>query len=78
MTVWVGSAGIPTGKLCSIQQGSVHCYGHDGGFGIGVFALYEDSKGNLWAGVKDGLWRWNLVPRNSIRYPVSGRYTSAS
>jgi ligand-binding sensor domain-containing protein len=20
--------------------------------------LYEDSKGNLWAGVKDGLWRW--------------------
>ena len=57
--VWVGSAGIPTGKLCSIHQGSVHCYSPDGGFGIGVFALYEDSKGNLWAGVKDGLWRWN-------------------
>jgi len=67
--VWVGSAGIPTGKLCSIHKGSVHCYSPDGGFGIGVFAFYEDRKGNLWAGVKDGLWRWNHGPPKFYSLP---------
>src|SRR5215469_2784014 len=57
-TVWVGGVGAPIGILCAIHKGSVHCYGDDGGLGLGVFALHEDFNGNLWAGVKDGLWRW--------------------
>jgi PAS domain S-box-containing protein len=63
-TVWVGGATSP-GKLCAIRSGRVHCYGDDGRFGIGVLSLYEDSKGNLWAGVVDGLWRWK---RGSPRF----------
>jgi len=31
--------------------------------------LYEDSKGNLWAGVVDGLWRWKPGPAKF--YPLS-------
>jgi len=57
-TVWAGGVGIPNGRLCAIQTGGVHCYGEDGTFGPGVVGLYEDKKGNLWVGVKDGLWRW--------------------
>ena len=57
-TIWVGSLGAPTGKLCAIQSASVHCFGDDGRFGQGVLGLYEDSKGHLWAGVPNGLWRW--------------------
>src|SRR6266851_1474124 len=57
-TVWVGGVGVPVGKLCAIHKGSVHCFGDDGRLGHGVFGLYEDSRGNLWAGVIDGLWRW--------------------
>jgi signal transduction histidine kinase/ligand-binding sensor domain-containing protein len=67
--VWVGSTGIPAGKLCSILKGSVHCYSPDGGFGMGVFALYEDRKGNLWAGVKDGVWRWKPGPPKFYSLP---------
>jgi len=33
-----------------------------------VFGLYEDSKGNLWAGVTNGLWRWKPGPPRF--YPV--------
>jgi ligand-binding sensor domain-containing protein len=32
--------------------------------------LYEDRKGNLWAGVKDGLWRWKPGPPKF--YPLPG------
>jgi ligand-binding sensor domain-containing protein/signal transduction histidine kinase len=69
-TVWVGSSGIPAGKLCAIHSGSVHCYGDDGRLGIGVVGLYEDGKGNLWAGVVDGLWRWGPGPPKF--YPLAG------
>jgi signal transduction histidine kinase/ligand-binding sensor domain-containing protein len=34
-----------------------------------VFGLYEDSKGNLWVGVINGLWRWKPGPPRF--YPVS-------
>jgi signal transduction histidine kinase/ligand-binding sensor domain-containing protein len=57
-TIWVGGLGVPTGRLCAIQSGSVHCSGDDGRLGQGVLGLYEDGKGNLWAGVPNGLWRW--------------------
>src|SRR5262249_35520386 len=50
------------GRLCTIRKGSVQCYGEDGTFGRGAFNLFEDSKGNLWAGVKTGLWRWRPGP----------------
>src|SRR5262249_3598596 len=62
-TIWVAGFGqVPPGKLCAIRHGSVHCYGEDGSLGRGVVGLYEDSKGNLWAGVVNGLWRWKPGP----------------
>jgi ligand-binding sensor domain-containing protein len=61
-TVWAGGYGVPNGRLCAIHNGSVHCYGDDGSLGHGVLALYEDGKGNLWAAVMDGLWKWNPGP----------------
>src|SRR5271170_1719068 len=67
--IWVGSTGIPAGKLCAVHKGSVHCYSPDGGFGIGVFAFYEDSKGNLWAGVQTGVWRWKPGPPKFYSLP---------
>jgi signal transduction histidine kinase/ligand-binding sensor domain-containing protein len=57
-TVWAGAWGTPTGRLCAIEDGRVHCSGEDGGLGPGVFGLYEDKLGNLWAGLANGLWRW--------------------
>ncbi len=56
-TVWAGSFGIPTGRLCAIQAGRATCSeaAADGG---GAAGFYEDRKGNLWAGVPNGLWRW--------------------
>jgi ligand-binding sensor domain-containing protein/signal transduction histidine kinase len=67
--VWVSGAAVPVGKLCSIRNGSVQCFGEDGSFGRAVFNLYEDSKGNLWAGVKDGLWRWKPGPPKFFSVP---------
>lgn len=69
-TVWASGRSIPNGKLCAFQNGSVRCYGGDGAFGRGAFNLYEDSKGNLWAGVKDGVWRWR--PGTPDFYPLPG------
>ena len=68
-TVWVGGAGVSAGKLCGIHRGSVECYGADGGLGIGVLALYLDGKSNLWAGVKDGLWKWKPGPPKFYSLP---------
>ena len=36
----------------------------------GAFASYEDSKGNLWIGVSNGLWRWKPGPPEF--YPLAG------
>src|ERR1044071_5262668 len=72
--VWVGSAGIPTGKLCSVQNGDVKCHGEDGSLGRGVVGLFEDGKGNLWAGVENGLWRWKPGPPEF--YPLPGEADS--
>ncbi len=69
-TVWAGGVGVPTGRLCAIRNGSARCYGEDGKFDRGVVNLYEDGKGNLWAGVKDGLWRWKPDPPTF--YPLAG------
>ncbi len=60
--VWASAGAATGGKLCAIGNGSVQCYGGDGIFGAVVLNLYEDSKGNLWAGVLNGLWRWRPGP----------------
>jgi ligand-binding sensor domain-containing protein len=57
-TIWAGILGFPNGRLCSINNGSVHCDGEDGSLGTLISGLYEDRKGNLWVGGKIGLWRW--------------------
>src|SRR5215217_126051 len=69
-SVWASGLAVSAGKLCAIRNGSVQCFGDDGSLGRGAFNLYEDSKGNLWAGVKDGLWRWRLGPPKF--YPLAG------
>ena len=68
--IWAGGLGAPSGRLCAIQNGSVHCDGADGGLGFGVYGLDEDSKGNLWVGVLNGFWRWKPGPPRF--YPVAG------
>jgi signal transduction histidine kinase/ligand-binding sensor domain-containing protein len=63
-TVWVGGIAVPPapGKLCAIRSGWVNCFGNDGGLSDLVVGLYEDVKGNLWVGVRNGLWRWKPGP----------------
>src|SRR5215510_8301758 len=68
--VWASGAAVTSGRLCAIRTGNTQCYGDDGTFGRGAFNLYQDSKGNLWAGVKNGLWRWNPGPPKF--YPLAG------
>jgi signal transduction histidine kinase/ligand-binding sensor domain-containing protein len=68
--IWASGLNVLRGKLCAIRNGSVQCYGDDGVLGRGAFNLYEDSKGNLWAGVKNGLWRWKPGPPKF--YPLDG------
>jgi signal transduction histidine kinase/ligand-binding sensor domain-containing protein len=68
-TVWASGYAVTTGRLCAIRRGGVECDGDNGVLGRGVFNLYEDSKGNLWAGVKDGLWRWRPAPAKFYQLP---------
>ena len=69
-TIWVGQLAFPPpAKLCAIAHGSVKCYGEDGSLGRGVLGLFEDSKGSLWVGVKDGLWRWKPGPPQFFSLP---------
>ena len=69
-TVWAGTLGNPSGRLCAIRNDSVQCYGQDGRFGRTVLSLFEDSTGNLWAGTQTGLWRWG--PGRPMRYAMPG------
>ena len=69
-TIWVGGAGFPPpGRLCAIQNGKARCSGQDGSLATGVYKLFEDSKGNLWAGTNTGVWRWK--PGNAQFYPIA-------
>ncbi len=68
-TVWVGTYADPSGRLCAIRNDGTQCYGEDGTLGYGVFSLYEDSRGNLWAGATTGLWRWKPGPRRLYAGP---------
>ncbi len=70
-TIWATGNAIPSGAgiLCKIQHGSNQCYGKDGSLGQWVFALYEDSRANLWVGVPAGVWRWKPGPPTFYRAP---------
>ena len=75
-TIWAGGvmweAGLSQpGKLCAIKGGDVHCDGGDGTFSFGVTAAYEDSRGNLWLGAGNGLWRWRPGPPNHYELPAA-------
>jgi len=70
-TVWAGGLAFPPpGKLCAIQKGNVHCYGEDGSLDNGVRGMYEDRGGNLWVGLRDGVWHWRPDPPKF--YPAQG------
>jgi signal transduction histidine kinase/ligand-binding sensor domain-containing protein len=70
-TIWVGGLAFPPpGKLCAIQQGSIHCYGGDGALDNGVRGLHQDRAGNLWVGLRDGVWHWKPGPPKF--YPAQG------
>ncbi len=69
-TIWATGISITTGKLCAIKNSNVSCEGDDKVLGRGAFSLYEDSKGNLWAGLKNGLWRFRPGPPKF--YPLAG------
>jgi signal transduction histidine kinase/ligand-binding sensor domain-containing protein len=66
-TVWAGSVGIPTGRLCAIRAGRATC-SEEAAVGGGAAGFYEDRKGNLWTGVPNGLWKWK--PGEPEFYPV--------
>jgi signal transduction histidine kinase/ligand-binding sensor domain-containing protein len=67
--VWVGGNAVGTGRVCSIQKGSVRCYEENGRLSGAVVGLYEDSKGYLWAGALNGLWRWKPGPPKFFSMP---------
>ncbi|HKR12336.1 MAG TPA: two-component regulator propeller domain-containing protein [Pyrinomonadaceae bacterium] len=69
-TIWASGIAVTTGRLCAIKNSGVHCAGDDGSLGRGAFNLFADSKGNLWAGMKDGLWRFSPGPPQF--YPLAG------
>jgi signal transduction histidine kinase/ligand-binding sensor domain-containing protein len=69
-SVWTGSFGTPTGRLCAIRKGVAQCFGEDGSFGRAVIDLHEDHKGNLWVGAPKGLWRWRPGPRKFFPMPA--------
>ena len=61
-TVWAGAWLPSASRLCAIRAGSVQCFGEDGSFSYAVFSLFEDSKGILWVGTGNGVWRWKPGP----------------
>jgi signal transduction histidine kinase/ligand-binding sensor domain-containing protein len=67
--VWASGTAVPAGILCAIRDESVTCTGEDGQFGFGVWGMYEDRRGNLWAAAREGLWRWYPAPPAFFRLP---------
>ena len=75
-TIWAAGvmweAGLSQpGKLCAIKGGDVHCDGSDGTFSFGVTAAYEDSRGNLWLGAGNGIWRWRPGSPDHYELPAA-------
>ena len=69
-TVWIGTMGDAgrLGRLYAMQGGRVQPYSQDVDFGRAVWAMYEDSSGNLWAAAQSGLWR--IKPSPPKQYPT--------
>ena len=56
-------------RLCAAQTGRVQCFGN---FQQDIGWVYPDSKGNLWTGGPDGLWRWKPgEPKRYDTFPTS-------
>jgi signal transduction histidine kinase/ligand-binding sensor domain-containing protein len=73
--IWAAAQGIPTGRLCEIENNTVEvCHGEDGVFGRYLASLYEDGKGKLWLGTLSGLWQWKPGPSQfyPMKSPVNG------
>jgi len=78
-TVWAGGVMWEAGpnhpgKLCAIHGGGIECYGADGSLSFGVTSIYEDSRGNLWLGAGNGLWRWRPGPPEHFALPELNRF----
>ncbi|HTS05385.1 MAG TPA: PAS domain S-box protein [Candidatus Eisenbacteria bacterium] len=71
--VWEAGPNHP-GKLCAIHSGGSECYGADGALSFGVTSIYEDSRGNLWLGAGNGLWRWRPGPPEHFALPALNRF----
>jgi signal transduction histidine kinase/ligand-binding sensor domain-containing protein len=69
-TVWIGTMGREGrfGHLYAMQGGRVQPYGEGVDFGRAVWAMYEDTSGNLWGAAQSGLWR--IKPGPPKRYPT--------
>ena len=67
-TVWFGTRQSAIGRLCSIRDERIECYGA-GSFGLYANPLYEDHKGNLWVNSATGLWRWAPGPPERYEFP---------
>jgi PAS domain S-box-containing protein len=52
-TIWAGVAGPgrTDGRVCAIRNGGAECEGSDGSLGGSGGFVYEDQRGNLWAGI---------------------------
>ena len=57
-TVWIGIYAESGGGVCYVRSGVARCEHESDKFATGVMALYEDSKGTLWLGLRNGLLRW--------------------
>ena len=71
-TVWAAAWTVAStdGRLCTIRDNRVQCYGDDGRLGNGIDGLYEDRGGKLWAGTVDGVWRWKPGPAKFFPMPI--------
>jgi len=67
--IWASGLTAEKGKLCAIRNGVARCWGEEV-LGRGAFNLYEDSRGSLWAGMINGLWRWTPAPPKF--FPLAG------
>ena len=72
-TVWAGTFGVPSGRLCAIRTNETRCFGENGSFGQWVWSLYEDRSGRLWVGAETGLWRWKpgVAKRYALPTPIN-------
>jgi signal transduction histidine kinase/ligand-binding sensor domain-containing protein len=68
-TVWASGTAVPLGILCGIRNDIVSCSGEDTKLGFGVWGVYEDRGGNVWASAEGGIWRWRPNPPTLFRLP---------